>query len=327
MANVTVQEVSDVVLDRLVSGVYPYSTKLPTARELAKEMGAHRNTVAKAYKALAEIGLVTLKQGRGTYVTGVVDEQNRTLLIDQIREGATELIQKSRRMGLAKEVVQKIIDDRIAEQYGSSIVRAAYVECNIDDTNASVEQIELLTEFRAVPLLLSTLQEHTEAVLSKYDVIITSLFHVKDVSCIIDQCTRQASQSHISNGDYGNGHSVKLIGVYTHPDEQALSEIAQIQDGARVAVIVSNQDGGRRLDLYVRTVGPADTILLVKPDDKTILDCVDDVDVLVCSRSLAPQMRALDLGKPVIVLPFHISQQSAVKIVEGITSPQATPTG
>ena len=68
MGQLSAHAVRDIVIDRLASGAHPIGSKLPTSRELAAEIGAHRNTVAKAYQELANLGLVSVRQGRGTYV-------------------------------------------------------------------------------------------------------------------------------------------------------------------------------------------------------------------------------------------------------------------
>ena len=43
-------------------------TLLPTVRQLAAKLGVNFNTVARAYRALDAAGLITARQGRGTYV-------------------------------------------------------------------------------------------------------------------------------------------------------------------------------------------------------------------------------------------------------------------
>jgi DNA-binding transcriptional regulator YhcF (GntR family) len=42
--------------------------RLPTVRGLAADLGVHFNTVARAYRALDELGVVSTQQGRGTYI-------------------------------------------------------------------------------------------------------------------------------------------------------------------------------------------------------------------------------------------------------------------
>jgi DNA-binding transcriptional regulator YhcF (GntR family) len=311
MGNTSVQQVRDLILDRLASGQYPLWSKLPTSRELAKELGAHRNTVAKAYQTLAEMGLVTLRQGRGTYVTDVLDENNRASLFEQIQTGAATLVQKARRLGASREELERILATEIDLCYATNSLRAAFVECNTDDTEAAVDEIHLLTGFWVKPLLLDTIVAETESVATEYDVLFTSLTHVKEVTTLLESADAY----------------VTIIGVFTQPDEEALGQIAQIKPDSHVLVIGSNVVGARRFDSQIKTVASVRTTILIMPTDDEIRQCAAKSDVVICSRSRAGQVQALNLPLPVIVLPFHISQPSAGKIVEALTEPREVVAG
>jgi 2-aminoadipate transaminase len=53
------------------SGVLPTGTRLPSERELARELGLSRTTVVTAYRELESLGLVRSHVGRGTFVCAV----------------------------------------------------------------------------------------------------------------------------------------------------------------------------------------------------------------------------------------------------------------
>ena len=52
----------------LVSGAFEAGQQLPTVRQLAVDLGVHHNTVAEAYRVLAEEGWLDLRRGRGAVV-------------------------------------------------------------------------------------------------------------------------------------------------------------------------------------------------------------------------------------------------------------------
>ena len=52
----------------LVEGKLPPGHRLPTIRELAMDLGVHRNTVAEAYRLLADEGWIELRRRRGATV-------------------------------------------------------------------------------------------------------------------------------------------------------------------------------------------------------------------------------------------------------------------
>jgi GntR family transcriptional regulator/MocR family aminotransferase len=62
------RQIFDEVVARIESKAFPPGFRLPPSRELARELGAHRNTVARAYTELESAGFVSSNVGRGTFV-------------------------------------------------------------------------------------------------------------------------------------------------------------------------------------------------------------------------------------------------------------------
>jgi GntR family transcriptional regulator len=52
----------------LVAGEFQPGEQLPTVRQLAIDLGVHHNTVAEAYRLLAEEGWLDLRRGRGATI-------------------------------------------------------------------------------------------------------------------------------------------------------------------------------------------------------------------------------------------------------------------
>lgn len=66
----TYVQVADVIAARIDSGVY--TDRLPSERALAKEFGVAYMTLRHATHLLRERGLIVARQGRGTFVAGVL---------------------------------------------------------------------------------------------------------------------------------------------------------------------------------------------------------------------------------------------------------------
>lgn len=304
MTQLSAHAVRDIIIDRLASGAHPIGSKLPTSRELAAEVGAHRNTVAKAYQELANLGLVSVRQGRGTYVVAQPENGHERPVALQLHSALAELIQKARRIGIPETDLRALVDGQIGAAYLETR-RGTFVECNAADVDAAIAEIETLAGHRLSPLLLQRLVRDPVAATAGFDVVFTSLFHVKEVS----DCVAPARPE------------VDVIGVYTRPDESALDQLSRVPPGSRVGIVVSNAEGARRFANHVNTVTNADTKALVLPSDDEIVTLADEVDVFLCSRSRYGQVARLDLGKPVIELRFHVSRQSAARVVEALARP------
>lgn len=61
--------------DQITSGAWPVATKLPSETRLAQTLGMSRLSVREALRVLAHAGLLSTRQGDGTYVTATDESQ------------------------------------------------------------------------------------------------------------------------------------------------------------------------------------------------------------------------------------------------------------
>jgi len=304
MTQLAVGDIVSYVLDRLASGLYPPGSRLPTSRELADELGVHRNTAAKAYKSLSELGLITTAPGRGTFAATRVAAENRRLHAQQISDRLADAILRARRGNVAEPDLRRMLDEHIATIYHAPR-RGAFVECNTEDLRVAVGEIEQQSDVRLAPILLDALAADAPGVAASYDVIFTSLFHLLEVRELL-----AVSAPHR-----------RVVGIHTQPDERALAEIAQVEPNARVGIVVSNADGARRFVAQIGSFTRAATRVLIRPTDEAVVELAREVDLLVTSRSRASQIRRLNLGLPVIELSFRISRESANRVIDELVAP------
>jgi len=77
------------IRNQIMDGTLPYGSLLPSEPKLASELQLSRATIKQAYDGLVKEGLVTRKQGRGTYVSyeqsefNVIQEPNFYELVDK----------------------------------------------------------------------------------------------------------------------------------------------------------------------------------------------------------------------------------------------------
>ena len=62
------QQIVNVLRTQFVAGAFQPGDQLPTVRQLAMDLGVHHNTVAEAYRLLAQEGWLDLKRGRGATI-------------------------------------------------------------------------------------------------------------------------------------------------------------------------------------------------------------------------------------------------------------------
>ncbi len=71
----TYEEVADFLKEQILSGVYQPGDRLPSLRELGEMMGVGQSTIREAISSLKTMGLVTIRQGGGTFVTPYQPEE------------------------------------------------------------------------------------------------------------------------------------------------------------------------------------------------------------------------------------------------------------
>lgn len=94
--------------ERIIKKDLKVGDKMPSVRELAKELKVNPNTVQRAYRELENEEIIYSKRGMGSYVT---DDENKIdhLRKDVAKEIVTNFSNRMRNMGFNKEEMLEII--------------------------------------------------------------------------------------------------------------------------------------------------------------------------------------------------------------------------
>lgn len=63
------QQIAQSIKQQVATGELKAGFQIPTIRALAQQLKVHVNTVARAYTTLDQSGVISVQQGRGTYIT------------------------------------------------------------------------------------------------------------------------------------------------------------------------------------------------------------------------------------------------------------------
>lgn len=75
----------------LAEGALQVGDQLPTVRALAQDLRVNFNTVARAYRILDEMGVISTQQGRGTYILEAPPPER---LVQMRRQALVELTRR-----------------------------------------------------------------------------------------------------------------------------------------------------------------------------------------------------------------------------------------
>lgn len=85
----------------IVYGELRSGDRLPSLRELARDLVVNHLTVKKAYSVLESQGLIRTRRGLGTFVAERIPNQTHDLLDEQLRT----VVNTARRLGLSQEQI------------------------------------------------------------------------------------------------------------------------------------------------------------------------------------------------------------------------------
>jgi GntR family transcriptional regulator len=104
---------------RVARGELGPGDRLPSVRELAKELAINPNTVARAYGELESQGVIVRRQGSGCFVTGA----SSALRLDERRRQLAELVDRTVteafHLGFDADAVRAAFEKRLRAHEGA----------------------------------------------------------------------------------------------------------------------------------------------------------------------------------------------------------------
>ena len=98
------------------SGQLQPGQQLPTMRQLAADLRVNYNTVGRAYLILDQEGVISTQQGRGTYITSRLnEEQIQKLRMDKLRSMIGQAIHDARVLGYSRQEIERIVEEQLDE--------------------------------------------------------------------------------------------------------------------------------------------------------------------------------------------------------------------
>jgi GntR family transcriptional regulator len=108
-------QVVERIKEFIASGRLTPGDQLPTVRSLALELRVNFNTVARAYRILDEVGIISTQQGRGTYVMNNPPPEVSVKIRQKALKALTHrYLADAERFGASPEELDQILKDQVA---------------------------------------------------------------------------------------------------------------------------------------------------------------------------------------------------------------------
>lgn len=284
-------QISAEVRRLITSDIWGKGTRLPTERELARKLGVSRNTVSQAYRLLEAEGLLTSRQGRGTFVAvggaGLAKSTKRERLfklIDLTLEEALDL-------GFTLDEFASMVRSRCREKKEVfRHVRVAFVECNREQVEGFSKQIQLGAGVSIQPVLLDDLRANSGSVMEKLkdvDLVVTTFFHLDEVRAL-------------------TGNRVEVIGIALNPEIGTLVRIARLKSGCKVGLVCITDAFARGVINSIRDAGITDLTIVATTarGDRELRAFLQDVEAVIVSPGRRKQVERL-ISKDVELIEFE----------------------
>lgn len=113
------EQVIDNIKELIMTDVLPAGTKLPSVRELSKDLTVNPNTVQKAYRELEREGFVHTRTGLGTFAADKTQLTPDSRRVQEIKVQLAESFKALKLLGLSEDDARKIVMEVIEERSDS----------------------------------------------------------------------------------------------------------------------------------------------------------------------------------------------------------------
>jgi len=109
------RQIVDQVRARCASGALKAGDRLPSVRELAREIAVNQNTILRAYERLTAEGLLELRHGEGTFVADFAAKRHLRREKESVADEMQRLARKARMLGFTAEQLHDVLSDALED--------------------------------------------------------------------------------------------------------------------------------------------------------------------------------------------------------------------
>jgi len=105
------KQVTDQIKDAIAAGAMKPETKLPSIREMSKELQISMITIKRAYADLENEGYILTRSGMGSYIADINKDKLREEKLKEIRSDLNKIREAAAKFGISEEDIIQIINE------------------------------------------------------------------------------------------------------------------------------------------------------------------------------------------------------------------------
>jgi GntR family transcriptional regulator len=105
------RQIVDQIRAKCASGALAAGDRVPSVRELARQITVNQNTVLRAYERLTAEGVLEMRHGEGTFVADFAAGRQLKRERTAVAEEALRVVRKALVVGLTPEQIHAMVDE------------------------------------------------------------------------------------------------------------------------------------------------------------------------------------------------------------------------
>jgi len=110
------KQVADQIKDAMACGILKPEDKLPSIREMTRELGISEITIKRAYTDLEHEGYIFTRSGLGSFVADVSLEKMKKEKLVEIRQELTRILKSGERFDISADDIIQAIQEKGEEK-------------------------------------------------------------------------------------------------------------------------------------------------------------------------------------------------------------------
>jgi DNA-binding transcriptional regulator YhcF (GntR family) len=107
------RQIADQIRAQCLSGALAAGSRIPSVRQLARDLAVNQNTVLRVYERLTAESLLEVRHGDGTFVSDSMPKWRLKRQRERLAEEWQRLVNEGRMLGLADDELRALMDESL----------------------------------------------------------------------------------------------------------------------------------------------------------------------------------------------------------------------
>ncbi len=231
------KQIASEVIERVNEGKLIPGDKLPTVRELACQLDLSNGTVKHGYDELLRLGIITMKQGSGTFIAEQPETPDFSRK-EKAMEAIDRMLDQLEELHFSSMETEIFLKLKLSERHmADDITRLVVVDCNREALDSMISQIEQEKDCETYGFLLEDLQKNPDRVGEEMDLMVTTHTHMGQVERITEE-------------------GLEVVPVVLSPSRDTVVQLARLAAGTKVCILSSSPRFGQIVAEGLASINP-----------------------------------------------------------------------